>query len=84
MGLSQFVDDLEETELSLVVVNRESPRPLQQLLRTMFENQSVDVEAIDVEDDVQDMVYLVDNGEIRASSPLTELQNSILLVNSDL
>jgi hypothetical protein len=84
MSLLEFVDQTGGSELSLAVVNRESPRPAQEMLERMFADQSVAVRDIQTEDDEQDMVYLLDDEAVIAKSPLVEVQESILLVNSDL
>lgn len=84
MSLSAFLPETEARTLSLAVVNRESPDALHRMLETLFEGQSVEVEEIETDSDVSDMVYLIDGGEVVASSPLVELQQAILLVNSDL
>lgn len=84
MDLIEFIDEPDESELSLAVVNRQAPRPLQQMLERMFVNQSVDVRDIETEEEIADMVYLLDGEDIVAKSSLDDIQQSILLVNSDL
>jgi hypothetical protein len=84
MSISAFVEGAGSRDLSLVVVNRESPRPFQRLLEGVFEGQSVTVEEADVDDDVANVVYLLEEGALLATSSLQELQRSILMVNSDI
>ena len=84
MSLSTFLPKTERRSLSLAVVNRESPRPLYQMFEALFEGQSVEVEEVETDSDVSDRVYLIDDGRVVASSPLVEIEQSILLVNSDL
>lgn len=84
MTLSRFVESADRRSLSLVVTNRQSPRPVQRLLEGMFEDQPVTVDERYLPDEEADMVYAVDDGEVIASSTLASLQESILLVNSDL
>jgi len=84
MSLASFVEGADTTGVALAVVNRESPRPLQRLLETMFDKQPVAVEEWDVNEEVRDVVYLVTDGDVVASSPLAELQRSVLTVNSDI
>ncbi|WP_226042896.1 hypothetical protein [Natrinema sp. DC36] len=83
-GFMRFIAETDETELSLAVVNRDSPKPLQQLLEKMFDRQSVAVEEITRDDEMQDMVYLIDGDEVIACSPLHAVADAILLVNSDI
>lgn len=82
----RFIPDTDEREeeLSLAVVNRDAPEPLQALLEKMFDRQSVTVDEIERDAEEQDMVYLIDGDDVTASSPLREVANAILLVNSDL
>lgn len=84
MSLAQFIDVTGARDLSLVVVNRESPRPFQSLLERLFDEQSITVQEQHVPDDDRDMVFLVDAGEVIASSSLSALRDAILFVNSDL
>ncbi|ADQ66862.1 DICT sensory domain-containing protein [Halogeometricum borinquense] len=84
MSLEQFFQSVERRDLSLVVVNRETPRPIQSMLEGLFEQQSIEIRQEQIPDEAADTVYLVDDGKVIESSPLTEVQESILLVNSDL
>jgi len=83
-GLDAVFDDAEAADLSLAVVNRRSPEPLQRMLEKLFEHQAIRVEERTIADADRDMVYLLDDGEVVASSPLDEVAESILLINSDL
>lgn len=83
-SLIKFIDETDGKELSLAVVNRQAPRPLQQMLERMFDSQRIDVQDMEIEDEAQDMVYLLDGQDIIAESSLAAVQKSILLVNSDL
>ncbi len=80
----RFFPDEDERELSLAVVNRNSPEPLRRLLEKMLDRQSVSIAEITREDETQDMVYLVEEGDVIARSPLLDIANAILMVNSDL
>jgi hypothetical protein len=82
--LQQFVESADERTLSLVVVNRESPTPIQTMLEGLFEGQPVEVDERHLPGEDDDVVLLVDDGDVAASSSLVALQESILLVNSDL
>ncbi|GAB7019540.1 DICT sensory domain-containing protein [Halostagnicola bangensis] len=84
MSLKQFIETTDRSELALAVVNREAPRQLQTMLEELFEGQPVSIEQQERADEDSDMVYLLDDGEVLAASPLSELRDSILLVNSDL
>jgi hypothetical protein len=82
--LRQFATEPDETSPSIVVVNSSEPPPLMRLLDDAFEQQDVTVELEETEADVADQVVLVEDGRTVATSPLEELMNSYLLINSDL
>lgn len=85
MQLRQFIPNNEPSR-SLVVVNRDAPQQLQTLLEKTFRDQSVNVTDTTLQGTDSDTVVLINdnNGEIIASSSLSELERTILLVNSDL
>lgn len=88
MSLAQFFTRLDGPDRSLVVANRDAPEQLQTILAQTFEGQRVDVTADEVPDEETDTVLLVehhgDRREVVATSPLSALERTILLVNSDL
>ncbi|MFB6251909.1 MAG: DICT sensory domain-containing protein [Halobellus sp.] len=84
MTLRQFLDDAEHPDRSLVVINRTAPDPVQQMLEGIFDGQSVDVDELELPEGEDDQVLVVEGDDVIASSPLRDLQNSILFVNSDL
>lgn len=84
MPLETLLDVADDRDVSLVVVNREAPRPIQSLLETLFDTQTVSVREEHVPEADVDVVYLVEDEDVVASSPLSAVRDSILLVNSDL
>lgn len=84
MGLESFLDSEPDRRRSLAVVNRTSPRPVQRMLERLFEGQPVDVEEMELPDGENLVVLFDDDGEVLASSSLESLQETILLVNSDI
>lgn len=70
-------------DVSLVVVDRDSPEPLQRVLEQLLDSQPT-VEAGDRPDEARDMVYRIADGEISARSPLSTLADAISMVNSDI
>lgn len=83
-----WADGLFETDdapdRSLVVANRTGPEPVQRLFEETFENVPVDVgEVADPAAD-DDVVLLLEDGAVVATSPLEALQNAVLFVNVDL
>jgi len=88
MNLATFVEQFERPDVSIGVVTNNAPEQYRSLLARMFDRQSVAVRESDVAPDsvspTAEMVYLLDDGEVLAASPLKDVANSILLVNSDL
>jgi len=84
MTLKTFVDDLDADPLSLVVANRTAPRPLAEMVEDAFEDQPVDVDERSLPDRDEDVVALVRDGAVVATSSLDALADALLLVNSDL
>ncbi|TKX84410.1 histidine kinase [Halorubrum sp. SS5] len=88
MGLSEFFTQSEQSNVSLGVVRGDTPEHLEDLLAQIFDRQSVEVKQSvtvpETDSASTDMVYLLDDGDVIAESPLEEVADSILLVNSDL
>lgn len=84
MSLETFLDEPAPPKRSLAVVNRTEPERFQQMLETLFADQDVAVEADDRHEYEDDTVVLVEEGTVVATSPLSELEDAILMVNSDL
>jgi len=88
MRLEHFFDRIDAAPKSLVVVNRTAPRPFQRMLERAFDDQPVSVEERHRPDGDEDTVALLreagEKQEVVATSPLSALSETILLVNSDL
>ncbi|ELZ98132.1 hypothetical protein C440_02753 [Haloferax mucosum ATCC BAA-1512] len=88
MTLERFIGRVDAPKRVLSVVNRSEPAPVQRMLETTFDEQPVTVDELDLPDEERDTVILseVADGETRvlATSPLAELMDAILLVNSDI
>ena len=84
MTLRRFLDEAANPDRSLIVLNRTAPEPIQRMLDELFDRQSVDVEELDLAGGDEDRVLVVEGDDVVASSPLEELERSILFVNSDL
>jgi len=78
-----FFDDVSSSEQSLLVLNRMSPEPVVTLLEGAFEDQSVTVADRVVPNGAEDIVCLVEDGHVVATTPLAQLEESFLLVNVD-
>jgi len=84
VSLERFLDRPTESSRSLVVVNRTAVEPIQRILENLFADQDVDVDEQTHDEYDDDTVLLVEDGKVIASSPLQALEETILLVNSDL
>jgi hypothetical protein len=82
--LRRFFDRVEESSHSLLVANRASPDPIQNVIETTFADQPIRVEERDIPDVESDTVLLVEDGEVLATSPLSALRDTIVMVNADL
>lgn len=81
--IRDFFDDVSDTDVSLVTINRTQPKPVQELLADAFSTQSVDLVERAVPQQGDDIVALRTDGEVSAVSSLTEVMRSFLLVNAD-
>jgi hypothetical protein len=81
--LHAILDDVPETDRELVVVNRTEAEPVQKLLERAFED-VVPVSEASAAGKTENVVCLVESDEVVATSPLEEIMDSLLLVNSDL
>ena len=84
MTLRRFLDDVDDPDRSLVVINRRAPESVQRMLEATFDDQPVAVDELEIPTEGDDQVLVVENGTVVARSPLRELQDAILTVNSDL
>jgi hypothetical protein len=79
----RLVGSSEPTTCRLVVANRTRSAPVQRLFEAAFDGQPVDVDDVEFPTDDTDLVALVRDGAVVATSSLTEVMDSFLLVNSD-
>jgi len=82
-SLSGFIDEVDTSEKTLLMVNRTEPKPFVDLLSAAFENQSVTVAEAQLPDETDDLVCLVEDGSVVATTPLSELSEAFLFVNVD-
>jgi hypothetical protein len=82
-SLLDFITEFPVSEKTLLVVNRTTADPLIDLLNDAFSNQSVTITERQIPDGTDDLVCLIDNGHVVATSSFEQLQNSFLLVNVD-
>ena len=84
MGLRPYLDRVTSGEYALVIANRTAPDPIKRMLHDLFDRQPVSVADIDLPDAADNVVLLLADDAVIATSPLDELLDAILLINSDL
>lgn len=82
-ALTTFIDEVPESETSLVVMNRTGPEPLVHLLEEAFGDQDVTVAERQLPEGAEDTVLLVRDGRVEATTSMQRLQEAFLLVNAD-
>lgn len=82
-SLLEFINEVPASEKTLLIVNRTAADPLIDLLKDAFSNQSVTIAERQIPDGTDDLVCLIDDGRVVATSSFERLQNSFLLVNVD-
>ena len=81
--LNQHIAGTDDTEYALVIENADRPSLIGQMIEDMFTRQPVEVDTKALSGGEQSRLILLNNGRIAASSPLQEIESSLLLVNSD-
>ncbi|MFB6107702.1 MAG: histidine kinase [Haloplanus sp.] len=81
--LREFFGGVGDADLSLVTVNRTHPEQVQGLVRDAFGTQRVELAERDLPAEGENVVLLLRDGEIAATSSLDQLMRTFLLVNSD-
>jgi len=84
-SLTSVIDEVEPTNKSLLLLNVTDTAldPQLRLLERVFDAETVDVATRDLPDGEENLVCLVDDGEVIATSPWEELKASFLLINTD-
>ena len=82
-SLSDFIDEVETSEKTLLLLNRTEPEPLVNLLDRAFETQSVRIEERHIPEGDTDQVCLVEDGRVTATTSFADLSETFLLINAD-
>lgn len=82
-ALDNFISGADPSEKTLLLVNRRAPDPIVELLNRAFECQPVSVSERDIPEEANDIVCLVNDGDVEALTPLSKLQEAFLMVNVD-
>ena len=78
-----FLDRVDTSEKTLLVVNRTRAEEILNLLERGIDEQAVSIVDRHFPDGTEDLVCLVDDGELTATSSLESLEKAYLLVNAD-
>jgi len=85
MTIGEFIDEVRSPDLTVTVLNRESLRPVYDMLAQFFEPMSVTVREAEIDVDAPtDAVVLHDGERPLAVSPLEAVRDSVLVVNADI
>lgn len=82
--LYRFVEDVGPPERTLVLANASAPDPVRRMLAGLFERQPTAFDERSLPDVDSDTVVLFEGGDVVATSPLSALEDAVLMVNSDL
>jgi hypothetical protein len=83
-SLESFIQEHSPSKLSAQVVNPTQPDPIQKMAKELFGGMSVDVSEAKHSDEDDDMFVLLDDGTIVASTPMSRIRETLLMVNTDL
>lgn len=83
MALREFLTDIGNRDKSLIVANRTAPEPLQVMLERLFTEQSIQVDEHQIPALDDNLVLLVEDGDVVATSPLQAVEEMLLMINSD-
>lgn len=82
-SLSDCIDGVSTSEKTLLTVNRQGPDTLLSLLGRAFDRQPVELDDVAVPEGEHDIVLLVEDGQVKATSPMAQVRDTLLLVNAD-
>lgn len=83
-SLRTFIDRKDPSEWYVQVVNPTQPEPIERMLKNVFGGIEIEMKQTDLEGLDDDLLLVIRNGEVVASSSIEILLDTLLLVNSDL
>jgi hypothetical protein len=84
MTFASFVGDLGSRPKRLTVLNRTQPDPILRMLEKVFAGNAVEIREVETDDGTPtDVLVLSCDGETLATSTLSDVRDTLLLVNSD-
>jgi hypothetical protein len=81
--LTRFFEGKEDSDWTVQMVNRTSPKPMLNMLETLFGGLSTEVTEKQFAGMDNDLVVLLRDDEVVQTSPLDLLKNTLLMVNAD-
>ena len=83
--LAELIDEVEPSKKTLLLLNvtDTAVEPQLRLLQRVFDGETVEVAQEELPDDEGNLVCLIDDGEVVATSPWDELKRAFLLINTD-
>ena len=81
--LTKFFHGREDSGWAVQIVNRTDPEPVFGMVQNLFEGLSTEMSEEQLAGTDDDMVLLLRDNEVVETSPLENLKNTLLLVNSD-
>lgn len=83
-SLTEFIDGVGESKWSIQIINQTASKPMEGMIDELFDGLEIDTTKIDRAGLDDDLVVLIEDGEVVVSSPLDRIKQTLLLVNSDL
>lgn len=83
-SLTAFIDRKDPSEWCVQVTNLTQPEPIERMVENIFGGLEIGVKRRDLDGLDDDLLLVIQNGEVVASSPIETLLDTLLLVNSDL
>jgi hypothetical protein len=83
-SLTEFVDRRSGSDWSVRLLNRSAPDPIERMVEELFGGLSIGLSEADQPDAEDDLLLLLRDGEVVASSSVERLKRTLLLVNADL
>jgi hypothetical protein len=83
-SLTEFVKQVGSTEWSVQIINRTEPQPIKGMIEHLFGGLSINTTETDISDADDDLLLLLHDNEVVESSPIGEIRDTLLLVNSDI
>jgi len=83
-SLSAFVDRKDPSKWSVQLINRTGPEPMRNMIESLFGSLDMEVQETEIGGLADDLLLVLRDSEVVASSPLESIKNTLVMVNSDL